>query len=764
MNNFQKEDKHQIPLMFEEEIFSFREIFYVVQKYKLMLFISLVFSFIMSFIYSELKKPVYVAKTLIMIEDPFPTKINMFANKYSDANYLSNEIQILKSRSLAEKTVKKLFNSKHKNNLFLFGTKKYETNPIQDFLMSEEKPKQIEEIDENRSILFANKIRNSISVNKIKNTDMLNISMKSIDPDEAALLLNTLIDVYSSLELEASRGEMSSLEDFLSIQIEKKEKQLTDSEEQLRIFQEKEQVFGIDNKSRLLLDNLVDAESKYYLSISESNIIDERKKYIIEQLTEEEKKLTNSVSNSINDRLFALKKEIAYKETELISAITQQGENHQVVRNLKQKLGLLKDNLKLETRELIAQGISIADPIKYRQELMDSVISFNAKSVMLDVKSNEMKKLVDNYQQEISKLPEKLLQFTRLKRNINIYSDTYSLMRQKLEEVLISEASEAGRVRVVDEARPIYKRISPNKKRNYLIGLFLGLSTSIGLAFFREFLDQTIKTIHELQKRNLTILSLIPSIGKGFKYQKNRYQQVGNAEKIQRRLITHEDPKSPISEAYRSLRTSLMYTKKNRNLSNVILVSSPGPGEGKTTTISNLAITYANLGKKTILLDTDLRKPVIHNVFSISREPGISRLISGSDLSYNNVIKKTQFDNLDVLTSGVIPPNPSEILASNEMDDLLKNLREKYDVILMDAPPLLAVTDAFVCMKYVDQFIMVARSGITEKSGLDRALTLLKQADANLAGVVVNAIDTSNSYYSGYYYNYYNYYYSDEKS
>jgi len=228
-------------------------------------------------------------------------------------------------------------------------------------------------------------------------------------------------------------------------------------------------------------------------------------------------------------------------------------------------------------------------------------------------------------------------------------------------------------------------------------------------------------------------------------------------------MVTQEDPKSPVSEAYRSLRTSLVYsTKSEENNSNVILVSSPGPGEGKTTTIVNLAITYANLGKKTILLDTDLRKPVVHKVFSIDREPGITRYLSGLEENHTNIINKTEVNNLDVVTCGIVPPNPSELLSSNNMKMLVDKLNKEYDVVLFDSPPLLAVTDSFISMKYASQFILVIRCAKTEKGALNRSLQQLELANAPFKGVVMNAVDVSNSY-GGYYYNYYQYYYGGDE-
>jgi len=298
-----------------------------------------------------------------------------------------------------------------------------------------------------------------------------------------------------------------------------------------------------------------------------------------------------------------------------------------------------------------------------------------------------------------------------------------------------------------------------------LIGLILGLGIGISLTFLIEYTNNSIMYIDEIDERNLSILALIPSIGRGPDNKRNKKYKAnsGNAEKIQRRLITHEDPKSPVSEAYRSLRTSLMYSKTKNNDGSVILVSSPGPGEGKTTTIVNLAITYANLAKKTLLIDCDLRKPVAHKIFSIDKEPGLTEYLSLMNNDITDFIVKSEVENLDIIPCGFVPPNPSEILASSKMDKLMNYLKKNYDIILLDSPPLLAVTDSFVLTKFVDQFILVIRTGKTEKGGLDRSIDQMKQVGVELSGVVLNDVDESNSYGKGYYYNYYQYYYGDDK-
>ena len=374
------------------------------------------------------------------------------------------------------------------------------------------------------------------------------------------------------------------------------------------------------------------------------------------------------------------------------------------------------------------------------------------------------------YTEKLNQLPDKILEFSRLIRNESVLNQNYAFIRSKLEEAKIQLASQSGKVTILDPARKPSRPVSPDHKRDILMGIILSLIFGIGIVSVIELLDQSIKTTQDMNRLGLTVLGIIPSIGNDPTL-KNSIFSLGNSSSkksksgnLKRRLITREDPRSPVSEAYRSLRTSLLYTGVDKNIKS-ILVSSAGPGEGKTTTVANMAITYANLGKKTLLIDTDLRRPVVHKILDLKKDFGITNYLSGVEDDFSSLIQKTDIENLSVVTSGIIPPNPSELLGSTKMSKLVKDLENTWDVVLFDSPPLVAVTDATMVSKEIDKIIIVVKVGHTDKRAFEHTISSLKNVGAPIGGVVLNAVtqkDGYGSYY--YYYQYYNYYGSEKES
>ncbi|MHA7966138.1 CpsD/CapB family tyrosine-protein kinase [Paenibacillus sp. CAU 1782] len=220
--------------------------------------------------------------------------------------------------------------------------------------------------------------------------------------------------------------------------------------------------------------------------------------------------------------------------------------------------------------------------------------------------------------------------------------------------------------------------------------------------------------------------------------------------KNKRQLITLSNPRSPISESYRSLRTNIDYSAIDEKIQ-VIMVSSAGPGEGKTTTITNLAITYAQSERKVVLIDADLRKPTAHHNFSISNRWGLSSVLS-QQCTLEESIQMSNVPGLDVITSGTIPPNPAEMLGSNRMTAIIQQLREMYDIVLIDTPPLLAVTDAQIVATKSDGAIMVVDQGRVKRDIAKKAIQNLQTVNARILGVVLNNVKRKANEESYYYY------------
>jgi len=699
---------------------------------------------------------------------------------------LFNEMEIIKSRTLAESAVEYLWDSKYRNNLYIFGTKTYRPEGVRKTLRKVLSLGLWEQKTDNSfsgnlpmslKANAGNYIRGNLNVSNLRSSNVLNITIKSFDRNEAAVLTNIIAEMYMNYDKDWTIGEIINMKSFLETQLLKTEQELAKVEDSLRSFQEQEQIYEVSGSAQLLLQQLTIIEGRYYTTVAELNIAAEKQRYVREQLTEEERSLAERLLNSMNSRLLALRQEISQDEADLVKNSSLYGENHDAVKSIRVKIKRLKNNLETQTNELISQGISTADPLSYRQDLMDTVLTLEAAKAGFNSRAEEYKKLVDSYNSLLSKLPWKTLQLARLERDRSVLSQTYRLLRQKHEEAKISQASQVGKVRIIDLAIPSIRPIKPNTKTNLMLGLILGLGLGIGGAFLLEYLDNTVKTVEDIERKGQPILGMIPAIG-GQHYDKKRYKKrTGNqgqgadvsnnhsseAERLQRRLITHEDPKSPIAEAYRSLRTSLVYSPSGEQIKS-ILVSSPGPGEGKTTTVANLAITYANLGKKTLLLDTDLRRPVLHRVFSVKRDPGVTNYLSGNIEDFNELVQKTDIENLYIVSSGVVPPNPSELLGSERMLALISHLEKEWDMVLFDSPPLVAVTDATMVSKEIDRIVMVVKSGGTDKGAFARTLLALQNVEAPLAGVVMNAVTSKNSYGSYYYYYQYYHYYGDNKS
>ena len=376
----------------------------------------------------------------------------------------------------------------------------------------------------------------------------------------------------------------------------------------------------------------------------------------------------------------------------------------------------------------------------------------------------------------VNKVNEDIIQYAIYKGDAESVRQLYDGLEKRLKEASVSAGLTASNIRIVDPAEVPDFPVRPRKALNIFFSLVFGLSFGVGFAFFQEYLDNSIKSPEDIGRHlNLPTLGMIPSlaslIGKnGYgdhgSSKTNGYVGYGNTTPTIEKtasvnIIVHDSPSSLMAEAYRSVRTSLLLSSSGRP-PRVMVVASAAPSEGKTTTAVNLAISLTQTGSKVVLIDTDMRKPRVHTIFSLNGSTGLSGLLTGSS-KLKDVIYPTAISGLFVIPCGITPPNPGELILSTGFGKMLDALREYFDFVVMDSPPVGNVSDARILAATADSTILVVKAFSTSRHQAQGAVAHLTNAHARIGGVVLNDVDVRRrSYYSGY--SYYRTYYAGYSS
>jgi polysaccharide biosynthesis transport protein len=320
-----------------------------------------------------------------------------------------------------------------------------------------------------------------------------------------------------------------------------------------------------------------------------------------------------------------------------------------------------------------------------------------------------------------------------------------------MKEIGVSAGITASNILVVDQAEVPMRPYKPNKQLNLMLAAVIGLFLGMGLAFFFEYLDNTIKTPDDLEQ-----LVQLPSFGMVPEISHDRQKKLEGSHSCPVELITHGHPKSMLSEAYRNIRTSILLSFSEKPPKKLI-ITSPNPSEGKTTTAINTAIALSQTGAQVLVIDCDMRNPRVHRVFGEDNGMGLSSHLSGN-ADLESVMVGSEVANLHCIFAGPIPPNPSELLGSNIFKKMIERLSESFDHIILDTPPILGFADSVILSKLVEGVILVVTAGKTPKETLLHAKEQLQQVNAKILGVVINRVDIRRSDYGYYYYRYHYYY------
>ncbi len=590
------------------------------------------------------------------------------------------------------------------------------------------------------------RLRDTVSVEQVRDTHLLLVSATSSDPVRAALIANAVAQAFREHHVEGKMAANYEAFNLLRTQAKDQEQKVVESENALQQFREQVKIVSLDvadaNSPQLarlgkLSQDLTDAQTARIALEAELKVVQDAVG-------------TDPAAAAHNNRLLSLPEvradpAVAAIRTSLVEADKEisaledtYGPSHPQLQAASAKAELLRSRL----AEALSQVAGSLTP----------------QLAMLQEREQELGAQYDEQNELALELAKHSLTYGRLQSEVMRQRKLFDVLVERMREVDLSSDYPKANVEVVQSADPPSTPIRPRRARIILLSAFLGLLAGIGLAFFLEHMDDTVRTPEDLEERvGLPVLGFVPAInGAGGR---------GN-EFIHRGTVCAMEPTSSASEAYRNIRTSLFFSAPAER-AKALVITSGGPGDGKTTTATNLALAIAQSGKRVLLIDADLRRPMLHKVFSLDAHKGVSTVLVG-EATLAECVQQARYDgkavqNLDILVAGPKPPNPSELLDSDGMRGLLEEARTAYDRVLVDTPPVLFVADASILGAICDGVILVVKSAKNTRSLAARAREQLRSVKARVLGGVLNEVHVSRlgSYYSDYYYYGYSRYYHD---
>ncbi|MCE9636414.1 MAG: polysaccharide biosynthesis tyrosine autokinase [Planctomycetes bacterium] len=575
--------------------------------------------------------------------------------------------------------------------------------------------------------LAINKVEVSLRRNKL----LMDVSLVGPDPRVLHHLANALVQEFREMQRSETRNRRETVRSDLEGRIAKLGTDIKIAEQEKRL--------------RL--------EAQHYSEYT-FDFVTQNETARLGEYTKKRDEVSRAVSEGrVLNEAFKAAREKAGGAVDALAQIPDVRQNPQVVA-VQRQIDALGDR----REQLIREGVGVSNErMRALDQEIDGLVKARMRAILDFVDGfqlsyrGKVEQLVD-LERDLKGIEAKVQEVVQLhgfvdekKVDITRATEERTTLNRRLEPILASQFEDRDIVSISQPAHEPTEPFSPNLKQNLILGAILGLLCGLALAFLLDYLDDTIRTKDELAKvADVPLLGVVPNI------------QGGTGDTSKKDMFAHAQPKSTISEAYRGVRTALTLSAEGPT-QKVLLLTSAGPREGKTTTAINLATVLAYAGGRTLLIDADLRKPRVHKSFGVANTRGLTNLIIGHDDPVDYCMP-TQVDKVDLLPSGPIPPNPSEMLGHKRMFEILARLREKYDHIIIDTPPIGAVTDAAVLATICDGVILVVHAGKTRRQIVQRGLEQLRYINAHVVGVILNNLQMGRiRYYPGYYHYYYYY-------
>ncbi|MEH1968352.1 GumC family protein [Nostoc sp.] len=587
-----------------------------------------------------------------------------------------------------------------------------------------------------------------LTVKEVKGADVLSISYKDKNPQIAAQVVNTLIDVYLEYNISAHRNQAATARKFIEKQLPNAELVVRQAEAELAGFKEKHKIVSLQEEATKALEVITVLQQQISEAQSRFADAEAQTQGIRKQLGMNSQQAVVMTSLSQTSGVQDILKEIQQLESQLAARRTVLQDNHPQIIDLVYKLQSLNGLLQQRIQNVVGTNSSQLNSNfqlgELQQQLSARLVELESNRLGLASQITTLSGLQAAYKQRLNNLPRLEQQQRQFERKVQAAQSTYSLLLQKLQESRIAENQNLGNASMISEAEIPEESIS-SPMFLYLSTGLLASFAALATVYLLEKVDKSIKNVEQAKELlNFTLLGIIPDLNNSKKYIRGNEE----LELYSKRLVVRDMPRSPINEAYRMLRANLKFMSADKELK-VIVVTSSVPREGKSTVAANLALIMAQMERKVLLIDADMRRPVQHKIWELINNQGLSNLIVGQG-EVRTAIKQVM-DNLYVLTSGVTPPNPGSLLDSKKMAALIQTLSVYYDCVIIDSPSLNVAADAATLGQMADGVLFVVRPGVVDSVSASIAKELLEKSGQNVLGQVVNGVISQPERYSYYY-------------
>jgi exopolysaccharide transport family protein len=731
----------------EEERIDIRDYLDVILKWRWVIITIFLVVVVTVTIHAFVTRPEYKATVRISIEKENPNVVSIeevLQMDTSQADYLQTQVDILKSNSLANEVISRL--NLEESPEFKPSEEDLETSWVQSlkdwvqdlkdwvksfFVKSDES--DMVERDQIYSPLVGAYL-NRLTIEPVRRTRLIDISYEGYYPEIVTKITNEHMQAYIDKNLELKFQAAQDALSWLNKKLIDVRTKLRESEDTLQKFKEKEDIVSLGDI--MSLGSKGDSIIQQKLSELSSALTAARIERINLETTQKRLKQIENRSELIesfpkiidNDLVNDLKSSLATLLRKKSELGEKYGEKHP-------KMTALNAEIKQQEEKILEEIAKIAKSIKTQYEIA------REREISLQ---NEM----EREKKKAQDLTKKSLQFAVLQREVESNKQLYTTLLTRMKETSLTSGLRTSNIKIIDRADVPVFPVKPKKKRNILLAVIVGLGMGVGMAFFLEYLNDSIESPDDLEKH-----IDIPFLGSmGYvKLAKDKESDVK-----QKELFSIHDPKSSTAEALRSIRVNIAFRLQGEGAKSFV-VTSATPGEGKTLFALNMGVMFAGMGKKTVVVDGDLRRPRVHEIMEFDKKPGLSDALIG-DVPFSKIIRKGPVPNMFIVTSGTIPPNPTELLTTGDMSEFSKSLHDLVDVIIYDSPPVTSVADSLILAQAAKNVVLMIKMGETSKKMTRSVVKQLKELDIKVVGAVLNEVDFKKELYYGKYGKYGKYY------